>query len=165
MNQLKSCSSFFVSDEPLGTTRVWKGTLGSLPLGLLTPIVPCCIIYWAFIGIYMLWGLNLKMINDWKSVRMRSILMEIRHITEKEPKEMDLGWAYHNIEIYKIFFVHVMPAWLSYCFNPIKGEWKQLPWEEGSSRIFRVRVKTQLRWVITQVRMFITSFVEARVAI
>ena len=26
----------------LGTTRVRKGMLGSLPLGLLTPIVPCC---------------------------------------------------------------------------------------------------------------------------
>ena len=39
-------SSLFVSevlfDRILGTTRVRKGMLGSLPLGLLTPTVPCC---------------------------------------------------------------------------------------------------------------------------
>ena len=39
-------SSLFVSevllDEILGTTRVRKGMLGSLPPGLLTPTVPCC---------------------------------------------------------------------------------------------------------------------------
>ena len=39
-------SSLFVSevlfDGILGTTRVRKGMLGSLPPGLLTPTVPCC---------------------------------------------------------------------------------------------------------------------------
>ena len=30
-------------DGILGTTRVRKGMLGSLPPGLLTPTVPCCI--------------------------------------------------------------------------------------------------------------------------
>ena len=42
-------SSFFVSEVYLtgilGTTMVRKGMLGSLPPGLLTPIVPCCIIH------------------------------------------------------------------------------------------------------------------------
>ena len=39
-------SSLFVSeilfDGILGTTRVRKGMLGSLPPSLLTPTVPCC---------------------------------------------------------------------------------------------------------------------------
>ena len=33
-----------------GASRVRKGTHGSLPLGLLTPIVPCCNYTWAFTG-------------------------------------------------------------------------------------------------------------------
>ena len=39
-------SSLFVSEVLfegiLGTTRVRKGMLGSLPPGLLTPTIPCC---------------------------------------------------------------------------------------------------------------------------
>ena len=41
----ESCLSLFVSEEMLGTTRIRKGTLGSLPSGLLTPTVPCWIVY------------------------------------------------------------------------------------------------------------------------
>ena len=38
-------SSLFVSEDCLGTTRVRKGTPRSLPSGLLTPTVPCWIVY------------------------------------------------------------------------------------------------------------------------
>ena len=83
--------SLFVSEEPLWTPRVRKGTSRSLPSGLLTPTVPCCIIYWAFTEIYVLWGLNRRTIDDWNSMRMRMILFVIRD-DWKGTEENGLGW-------------------------------------------------------------------------
>ena len=70
-------SSLFVSEVylrgSLGTTRVRKGMLGSLPLGLLTPIVPYCSIQRIHRELRVT-GIELKMINDQNSVRLRTIL-------------------------------------------------------------------------------------------
>ena len=47
----------------LGTTRVRKGMLGSLPPGLLTPIVPCCSIQSIHRELCVT-GIELKRIDD-----------------------------------------------------------------------------------------------------
>ena len=73
----------------LGTTRVRKGMLGSLPSGLLTPTVPCCSMQSIHRELCVT-GIELKRINDQKIVRLRMILFEMREVIEKkEPKEMD----------------------------------------------------------------------------
>ena len=64
INQMKYCFKFVCEWDLfrriLGTTRVRKGMPASLPSRLLKPTIPCCILYWTFIGIYVLRGLNLK---------------------------------------------------------------------------------------------------------
>ena len=57
----------------LGTTRVRKGILGSLPPGLLTPIVPCCNLQSIHRELCVI-EIELKMIDDQNSKRLRTIL-------------------------------------------------------------------------------------------
>ena len=75
--------------------------LGSLPLGLLTPTIPCCSIYWAFTGIYVSyvdWTLNygwLKLSEDENNIVWN------KEYNWKRTQGYGLGWPYHNIEISK----------------------------------------------------------------
>ena len=57
----------------MGTTRVGKGMLESLPPGLLTPTVPCCSIQ-SIHKESRVTRIELKMINDQNSMRLRMIL-------------------------------------------------------------------------------------------
>ena len=72
----------------LGTIRVRKGMLGRFPPGLLTPIVPCCKIQSIHRELRVM-VIGPKRIDDKKSMRLRTILFEIRERIKKEPKEMD----------------------------------------------------------------------------
>ena len=56
-----------------GASRVRNGTPGSLPSGLLTPIVPCCNIMSIHRELRVM-GIELKMIDDQNSMRLRTIL-------------------------------------------------------------------------------------------
>ena len=74
----------------LVTTRIQKGILGSLPPGVLTPIVPCCSIQSIHRKLRAT-RIELKRINDQNSVRLRTILFEIREIIEKGTQGDGLG--------------------------------------------------------------------------
>ena len=63
-NVMQCFSSLFVSEDSSygdGASRVRKGTPGSLPSGLLTPIVPWMKLHWTFTGCN---GLNLKHMGE-----------------------------------------------------------------------------------------------------
>ena len=60
----------------------------SFPSSLLTPTIPCCSIQSIHRKLCVT-GIELKRIDDQNSVRLRTVLFEIREITKKEPKEMD----------------------------------------------------------------------------
>ena len=72
----------------MGKRRVGKGMLGILPPGLLTPTVPYCSIQSIHKELYVT-RIELKRSDVQNSMRLRTILFEIREILKKKPKEMD----------------------------------------------------------------------------
>ena len=69
-------------------TRTKNGMLGSFPLGLLTPTIPCCSIQSIHKELRVM-GIEFKIVDDQNSIRLRMIFFKNREIIKKEPKEMD----------------------------------------------------------------------------